>query len=94
MSRSDTWHHGWLALALASALALWLLPARAFDLSWLTRPVKGSGQITSTQRALAGFNAVVLELPGQLELVQGNAEGLSLETDDNLHALIENRAGR
>jgi hypothetical protein len=51
--------------------------------------VVGSGHVTKTQRQLTGFKGLSLELPSNVEIVQGDTEGVVIETDDNIASLIE-----
>jgi Putative auto-transporter adhesin, head GIN domain len=67
------------ALALAAPLA-----ALARD----SETVEGSGKVTTQSRQVAHFTGVALGVPGQVLLHVGNSEGVSVETDDNLQALI------
>ena len=85
MRHCDNWRKGLAALVSVSVLALASTSAQAFD--WGS--VKGSGRFTTVQRTVSDFTGLSLELPAKLELVQGEVEGLSMETDDNLAPLIE-----
>ena len=51
--------------------------------------ITGSGRPMTQQRDVSGFNGVALSLPGRLEIVQGQAEGVTLTADDNLVPEIE-----
>jgi hypothetical protein len=73
-----------LTVPLASTRAL-ASPAGWFG----SETVKGNGVIKKQNRDLAHFTGVSLELGGQLELRIGNTEDISIESDDNLLALIE-----
>lgn len=76
------------ALALAGALSLPGLPALAWD--WTPgKVVLGSGQVIKTQRQVSSFKSLTLELPANVEIVQGDTEGVLIETDDNIAPLIE-----
>ncbi len=46
--------------------------------------IPGSGKISSDTRHVSGFDKVVFSAPGQMNLTQGDREGLEIETDDNL----------
>ncbi len=70
---------------LAVLSGLWTGSAGAWD--W--GGVKGSGNVVKVSRAVSGFNAVSLDLPAKVELVQGDGEGVVIETDDNIAPLIE-----
>ena len=80
-----------LKLAAAIAVTGTLLlgaPARAWDWPFAARVV-GSGQVTKTQRQINGFKGLSLELPSNVEIVQGDTEGVLIETDQNIAPLIE-----
>lgn len=78
-----------LAAAIAVIGALLLgTPAMAWDWSF-GAAVVGSGQVTKTQRQLTGFKGLSLELPSNVEIVQGDTEGVQIETDQNIAPLIE-----
>lgn len=70
----------WVALVLP---ALGLLAACAF------RVVQGSGKIVSEERDVHDFSALDFSGFGEMTILQGDAEGLTIETDDNLLPLIE-----
>lgn len=55
----------------------------------LAETVKGNGTIRTQARPATGFTAVALGLPAQVDIKQGNAEGVTIEADDNLLPLIE-----
>jgi hypothetical protein len=76
------------AFALTGTLVLLCAPAMAWDWSFGTQVV-GSGQVTKTQRQLTGFKGLSLELPSNVEIVQGDSEGVVIETDQNIAPLIE-----
>jgi hypothetical protein len=76
------------ALTMAGSLALAGTPAQAWDWAPGTR-VTGSGQVTKVQRQVSGFKGIALELPASVEVVQGETEGVLIETDDNIAPLIE-----
>ena len=75
-------------LTLASALAGASASAQT---SWEfgTKKVVGSGHAISVKRELAPFHGIAVNLPGKVELVQGNSEAIAIEADDNLLPLIE-----
>ena len=78
------------SLVIASTLCLLSGSAMAWDLSWpFGAGVSGSGHVSRTQRQVSAFKGVSLELPGRVEIVQGETEGLVIETDDNIAPLIE-----
>jgi len=72
------WTFGALALA---AVPSWAWPG--------SETVKGNGKIASQARQLAPFTGVSLSLPAQVELRIGNVESATVETDENLLALVE-----
>jgi len=73
--------------AMAALLALASLPAAA---GWFTgKGVEGSGNIQKQDRAISDYTSIDLALPATLELRQGDKEGVQVETDDNLQALVE-----
>jgi hypothetical protein len=73
-------------LAAAGALAL-ATPLSA--LAWSDDVVQGNGKVTTQARQVSHFTGVALGLPGQVVVHVGNVEGVSVETDDNLQALVE-----
>lgn len=58
----------------------------AHGLGW--RSVKGSGNVTTEARSVSGFDRVSVMGSGELTLVQGDDEGLTIEADDNLLPVI------
>lgn len=68
------------ALALAAPLSA---------MAWGGDTVQGSGKITTQSRQVAHFTGVALGVPGQVTVRVGNTEGVTVETDDNLQALVE-----
>jgi hypothetical protein len=46
--------------------------------------ISGSGRIVRQDRAVAGFERVTISTSGDLTLVQGATEGLTIEADDNI----------
>ena len=53
--------------------------------------VEGNGNVTRQARKVESFNGIALGLPGRLELRNGNVDSVTVETDDNLQALVETR---
>lgn len=51
--------------------------------------VGGSGHIVTETRPVTGFTAVSLFTEGDVTIVQGETEGLTIETDDNLMEYLE-----
>ena len=76
-------HHG---LGVLSVLALGLAGCINIS-SW--KSVGGSGQVISEPRSVSQFHEVTLGGSGELSLVQGAEESLTIEADDNLLPLIE-----
>jgi hypothetical protein len=74
---------------LLAAAATFALAAPAFAWSFGGETVQGSGNISKQARQVAHFNGVALSVPGKVELHIGSGEGVTVEADDNLQALIE-----
>jgi hypothetical protein len=74
---------------LASALVLTALPACADWGNWFGKSVEGSGKIQKQDRAAKDFRAVQISVSGKVELKQGTQEGVWIETDDNIQAMLE-----
>jgi hypothetical protein len=85
-------HHRRL-LGAACALAFIAAVPQAQAADWgfgKNEQVQGSGNIKRQAREVGHFSGVALALPGHVEVRSGAAaEGLSIETDDNLLPLIE-----
>ncbi len=75
-------------IALAGTLALLCAPAMAWDWSFGTK-VLGSGQVTQTKRQVVGFKGLSLDVASVVEIIQGDSEGVLIETDENIAPLIE-----
>ena len=76
------------SLTIASTFCLLSGSAMAWD--WpLGDRVLGSGQVIKTQRQVQGFKGISLNVPSKVEIIQGETEGLVIETDDNIAPLIE-----
>ena len=82
-----------LALAVGGLFvgaALLAAPKAVLAWDWGGGPkIVGSGNVTTTTRAVTGFNGIDLSLPGDVKIVQGSTEGVTIETDDNIAPLIE-----
>jgi hypothetical protein len=63
-------------------------PALAWPFS-RDKSVTGSGRMAQDKRAVTGFHALAVSLPGTVTLLQGNSEGIEIEADDNLVPVIE-----
>ncbi|MBG9386519.1 head GIN domain-containing protein [Caenimonas aquaedulcis] len=76
-----------LVAVLAAASALAAGPA------WLTgsETVKGNGVVKKQDRALGRFTGVAVSLPAEVEVRIGNAESVTIETDENLLPLVATR---
>jgi hypothetical protein len=46
--------------------------------------VRGSGVVTTQSRSVSGFNALVLSGLGDITIVQGQSESLTIEAEDNI----------
>jgi len=68
-----------------------LLPAQAGPLSWISggERVRGSGKIVKQNRDVGHFRALSIGISGDVDIRSGNTEGVIVETDDNVQALIE-----
>jgi hypothetical protein len=51
--------------------------------------VEGSGVVKTEEREVSGVERVSLEDTGELEIIQGSEEGLTIEADDNILPYIE-----
>lgn len=54
-----------------------------------TGTIQGSGMIISEERQVSGFNRVQMNLTADLNLIQSDQEGLTIEADDNLMPFIQ-----
>jgi hypothetical protein len=70
------------------AAAAPLQPARAWSFN-TGEQVQGSGHVTKQARTVGHFTGLALAVPGNVELRIGNSESVTVETDDNLQALVE-----
>lgn len=52
--------------------------------TWSRPAIRGSGTIITEARQVSGFDRVSLHGSGHLTLIQGDEEGLTITTDDNL----------
>jgi hypothetical protein len=71
-----------LPMLAAAAAAVLTLAAQAETIS-------GSGRAATQARQARGFDAVELAIPGKMEIVQGDREGVTITADDNVIAEIE-----
>lgn len=65
-------------------LTLWVTPA----CTGAIHPVQGSGQAATEQRPVHNFQQIILRLPADVTLKQGNQERLVIKADDNLLPMI------
>ena len=77
-----------VALVLVAFASTFALSSHAWEWPFSNR-ITGSGQVTKVQRAVQGFKGIDLEVPAEVEVVQGDLEGVTIETDDNITPLIE-----
>lgn len=81
------------ALLAASVFAV-VVPAatvQAGPMNWLRGGdhVQGSGKIVKQSREVGHFTGLALSMAGEVEVRLGNTESVTIETDDNLQALVE-----
>ena len=50
--------------------------------------LNGSGNVTTEPREVGSFTAINVSGVGEVVITQGEAEGLTVETDDNLQAIV------
>ncbi|SPE62414.1 conserved exported hypothetical protein [Verrucomicrobia bacterium] len=74
-------------LSATSWLILVGLAGCSFSPGWTT--VSGNGQITNSSRAVSNFDRVSVSGGGEFFITQGDEEGLTIETDENLLPLIK-----
>ncbi len=75
-------------LLCATALLVCTLPIHAGDWGFGKR-VTGSGVIVTETRQVSGFSGIGLSTPADVEIRQGNSEGLTITGDDNIVPLVE-----
>ena len=61
------------------------------NISFRNERVVGSGNVTSEERTVENFERISLESTGELTIIQGDEEGITVEADDNLLPYIETR---
>lgn len=66
------------AATLAAAIAFLPAPAPAAE------RVTGSGHAATEERAVSGFHGLAVSVPSEVDLRQGDAEGITLTADDNV----------
>jgi carbon monoxide dehydrogenase subunit G len=72
-------------LAMLGVAALFALPPGHAH----AETIKGSGVAKTEARSVSGFHNVALRVPATLKLRQGDSEGLSITSDDNIVPLVE-----
>lgn len=77
------------ACVLACAAPLTQSVAHAADWGFGSERVQGSGKIVRQQRELGHFTGVSNALAAKVEIRIGNAESVTVETDDNLLPLVQ-----
>jgi hypothetical protein len=70
-------------------IALVLMSCRVSGVSFNRESVRGSGDVITETREVSNVERVSLEGIGDLEIVQGDTEGLTIEIDDNLLEYLE-----
>ena len=77
-------------LACASLVAIApVAHAWEWNFGWGGKSVKGSGVMKTETRNVTGFTSISMSIPGNVEVIQGNTEGISIEGDDNIVPLVE-----
>lgn len=51
--------------------------------------LRGSGNVTTETRAVGAFSAIDVSGAGEVVITQGDADGLTVTTDDNLQAIMQ-----
>ncbi|WP_395006099.1 head GIN domain-containing protein [Undibacterium sp.] len=87
MSKPNVRRHLLSVLLIATAFAS--TPASANWGNWRDKGLEGSGKIVKQERAVKGFRAIQISVPGKVELKQGAQEAVQIETDDNIQAMLE-----
>jgi hypothetical protein len=74
---------------IGAALALSTFPVLASPFDWFGKSVEGSGKIVKQERSAKDFRGVVIAVSAKVEVKQGDREGITIETDDNIQAALE-----
>lgn len=82
-----------LASAFTLAAATTLLSSAASAWGWGTT-VTGSGTSKTETRNVSGYTGLGVSLPAKVTVIQGDKEGVVLEGDDNIIAVIETEVER
>ena len=91
MSHNPYFHPALRVLMLGAVLACTVAPPAAMAWPFGGEQVEGNGSVTRQVRQVGSFNGIALGLPGRLELRSGSVDSVTVETDDNLQALVETR---
>ncbi|MES2785272.1 MAG: head GIN domain-containing protein [Pseudomonadota bacterium] len=76
--------------AFAVAIAMSLGSASVFAGSWFgSETVRGNGIVMKQERTVGAFKGVELQMAADVEVRQGTGDSVSIETDENLLALVE-----
>ncbi len=93
MNQQSFFHSPVRKLALVAALAACTLPfthSNAGPFNWGSgEKVQGNGVIKTQARNLPAFSGVSLNVPGDMEVRLGSTDSITIESDDNVLALIE-----
>lgn len=73
-------------VVLALALSACSINGRTFSIN--SEHINGSGTIVTEDRAVSGFDKVDLQSIGNLTIIEGDKESLTIEADDNLMEYI------
>jgi len=77
-------------LAMLSVATLLAFPsAHADTQTWGNERIRGSGVAKTETRNVTGFRSVALRVPANLKLRQGDSEGLTITSDDNIVPLVD-----
>ena len=77
-----------LASAITLAATTTLLSSAALAWGW-GQTVTGSGTAKTDIRNVSGFTGLGVSVPAKVAVIQGDKEGVTLEGDDNIVALVE-----
>ncbi len=72
-----------------ASVAMLSAPASAEWLGNWGKALEGSGKIIKQDFAVKDFRAVAIAVPAKVELKQGDTEGVQVETDDNIQAMLD-----
>lgn len=77
------------SLAAITTFGLYSAPASAEWLGNWGKALDGSGKIIKQEFVVKDFRAVAIAVPAKVELKQGDTEGVQVETDDNIQAMLD-----